>query len=72
MRLFVHMIAGVGSSQEKVVGPMEPELQEDVSCLVWVQGTKFRSSAKAVHTFSHRAIFPGSDFPLYYIENLGF
>lgn len=64
--------SGVCRGQEKVTGPLDLELQEDRSCLMWVLGIKLWSSARAGQTFNCQAISPDPGFPLHYIENFGF
>lgn len=72
VRQFVHMIAGICRGQETVAGPLELELQEDRSCLMWVLGMKLWSSARVGQTFNCQVINPDTGYPLHYIENFGF
>ena len=48
------------------------ELQEVVSCLVWMLGTKLGSSVRLVCTLNHRAISPGPVIYLFIFSRYGF
>lgn len=42
------------------------ELQVVVSCSLWVLRTGFQASARTVHTFSHRAVFPATGMAFFF------
>lgn len=48
--MHVHVCIGTLGSRKRVLDPMELQLQEGVSCLMWVLATELRSSGKAVYT----------------------
>ena len=43
---------GAHGDQKRVLDPLELEFQVVVSCLMWVLGTKPRSSARAANTLT--------------------
>lgn len=44
--------------QSRASDPLELELEVVVTLLMWVLGTHFGSSARAIHTLNHQVISP--------------
>ena len=50
---FMHVYAGALSCETGVSDPLELELEEVVSCLMWMLGTRLRFSSQTVCALSH-------------------
>jgi hypothetical protein len=48
MYVYNMFVPGVRGDQRRVLAPLEPEVEGDMNCLMWVLGTKLGMSVKAI------------------------
>ena len=66
MYVYNVFVPGARGDQRRVLAPLEPEVEGDMNCLMWVLGTEPMSSVTAVSSLNPYVV---SDFVLVHIHS---